>query len=234
MWEKTTQTKMKQTKKLTLLAICSALIALCQPASAQTFSFGVRDGVSLSWLVGIDNTTPMPGLYAGFTGDFRFNERWGVGLDVTLSEQGVYCNENGDGVTIGYSLDYLNIPLVAHYSIPFAGDGRFLKFSAGIQAGIFLNATYEYFAPSVVGDELVSGNGSLDYDSFHPYDLGATVGVEWGIGVWGMSIASVEVRYTLGITQTHNGIANTLNGYYYISVPDNRNSVLQIGTVFRF
>ena len=95
MWEKTTQTKMKQTKKLTLLAICSALFALCQPASAQTFSFGVRDGVSLSWLVGIDNTTPMPGLYAGITGDFRFNERWGVGLDVTLSEQGVYCNETG-------------------------------------------------------------------------------------------------------------------------------------------
>lgn len=221
-------------RRILVIATFGTLFSISNPLMAQTISFGVRDGVSLSWLVGIDNTTPMPGLYAGFTGDCYFDERWGVGLDVTLSEQGVYCNENSDGVTIGYLLDYLNIPLVAHYTIPFAGDGRFLKFSAGIQAGIFLNATYEYYAPSVVGDELVSGKGYLDNDSFHPYDFGATVGFEWGIGAWGMGVASVEVRYTLGITQTHNGISNTIADKYYISVPDNRNSVLQIGTVFRF
>ena len=202
---------------------------LCQSASAQTFKFGLRDGVTLSWLVGIDDTYPQAGFYGGIMGDCYFGEHWGVGMDVTFSEQGVRCKENSDGVAINYSLGYLNIPLVAHYRIPLAGNEHFLKILAGVQAGVFLGADYDYIAPSVVGDGRVSGSGSFERDSFHPYDLGATVGVEWGVG-----FASLEVRYTLGITQTHNGIANTLNGNYYISVPDNRNSVLQIGTIIRF
>ena len=210
------------TKKhlIRLFATLGTIALLCPTASAQTFRVGLRDGFSLSWLVGIDDTLPQASFYAGITGDCYLGERWGLGLDVTLAEQGALCNENSEGVITDYSFHYLNIPLMAHYRQPI-GSELFLQFSAGGQAGIFLSANCDYTAPSVLGDGRVSGRERLDSDSFHPLDFGT-------------GNTSVEVRYALGITQTHNGISNTLNGNYYISVPDNRNSVLQIGTIVRF
>jgi hypothetical protein len=188
----------------------------------------LRDGVSLSWLAGVENTLPLAGLYVGVTADYAFSDNWEVGVDATLAEQGVQCGANADGVTIAYSYDYLNIPVMARYSLP-VGSNQRLTLSAGAQVGVFLIGSYEYTAPSVLGGEMVSGNGYLDSDSFHPLDFGAVAALEYSVGR-----TSVELRYTLGITQTHDGISNTLNGYYYISVPDNRNSVFQLGTVLRF
>ncbi len=219
---------MKHLHRHLLLATIGALTLFCQPTSAQTFQVGLRDGFSLSWLVGIDGTLPQASFYAGITGDYFLDERWGVGMDVTLSEQGALCKENGDGVAIDYSFHYLNIPLMARYRLPFGAE-QFLQLSAGAQVGVFLMAGYEYTAPSVVGDGRVSGSGKFDRSSFHPLDFGVVAAIEFGLGN-----TSIEARYSLGITQTHNGISNTLNGYYYISVPDNRNSVLQIGTIIRF
>lgn len=218
------------TKKhlIRLFATLGTIALLCPTASAQTFRFGLRDGFSLSWLVGIDDTLPQASFYAGITGDCYFGDRLGVGLDVTLAEQGALCNENSEGVITDYSFHYLNIPLMAHYRLPIGAE-QFLQFSAGGQVGIFLSASCDYTAPSVLGDGYVSGSERLDSDSFHPTDFGVVAAVEFGTGN-----TSIEVRYALGITQTHNGISNTLNGNYYISVPDNRNSVLQIGTIIRF
>lgn len=218
---------MKQLRKLLLTAIVGTLATLGTTASAQTFRVGLRDGVSFSWLVGIDDTSPQVAFYAGITGDCFFSERWGVGLDVTLAEQGVRCNPNSDDVAIGYSFHYLNIPLMLHYRVPLGK--QYLQFSAGAQAGIFLTAGYDYTAPSVLGDGSANGDGRFDRTMFHPLDCGVVAAAEFGMGR-----TAIEVRYTLGITQTHNGISNTLNGNYYISVPDNRNSVLQIGTIIRF
>jgi hypothetical protein len=42
----------------------------------------------------------------------------------------------------------------------------------------------------------------------------------------------IETRYTMGITQTHNGISTTANGNVYISVPDNRNSTFMFALIF--
>lgn len=219
---------MKHLSKLIMIATLGTLLSVSSPLMAQTLKFGIRDGVSLSWLVGIENTTPHAGLYAGLTSDLYFGDHWGVGVDFTLSEQGVRCNENSQGVAITYIYDYFNIPLALHYRVHI-GNQHTLQFMAGGQLGMFLLGEYEYTAPSVTGDGLVSGGDWLDSESFHPFDFGALLGVQWSVGR-----TSLEVRYTLGITQTQNGVSNTLGDNYYISVPDNRNSVLQIGTVYRF
>lgn len=219
---------MKHTRIIVALATLGTLICLSQPIAAQTFKVGLRDGMSLSWLAGIDNTAPLPSFYAGVVGDYHFSERWGMGLDVTLAEQGAHCKANSQGVVIDYSFYYLNIPLLAHYRVP-VNDKQHLQFSAGAQLGVFLMGGYDYTASSVLGDGKVSGSGRFERDSFHPTDFGVVTAVEFGTDT-----TAIEVRYTLGITQTHNGISNTLNGLYYVSVPDNRNSVLQIGTIVRF
>lgn len=219
---------MKQLRKLLIVATFGTLLSISSPLMAQTVEFGIRDGVSLSWLAGIKDTTPLGGFYAGLTGDLYLGDHWGVGVDVTLAEQGVRCNPNSEGVAISYLYDYLNIPLSLNYRV-LLGDKHILQFMAGGQIGTFLLGKYEYTAPSVTGDGYVSGSEWLDSESFHPYDFGVLLGLQWSVGK-----TAIEVRYTLGITQTHNGISNSVNDQYYISVPDNRNSVLQIGTVFRF
>ena len=219
---------MKHLRKLLTIALFVTLLSISNPTMAQTVAFGIRDGVSLSWLAGIENTRPLAGFYAGLTGDLYLGDHWGVGLDITLSEQGVVCNENSDGVEISYHYDYLNIPLSLTYRVA-VDEKNILQFMAGGQVGAFLLGKYAYTAPSVTDDGFVSGEDWLDSESFHSYDFGVLVGLQWSVGN-----TAVEVRYTLGITQTHNGISNTIGDRYYISIPDNRNSVLQIGTVFRF
>lgn len=193
------------------------------------FEVGIRDGISFSHLVGIDNTSPHVGLYAGVTASYFFDSGFGIGIDVTLSEQGAYCNPNADGVAVDFRYDYLNVPLLMQYNIPLGGSS--LRVLAGAQVGVFLLGSYEYTAPSILGDGMVSGSDWLDRDDFHPYDIGVTVGAQWML--WD-DFLLIEARYTLGITQTHDGVSNTLGGNYFISVPDNRNSVIQIGTALLF
>lgn len=220
---------MKRKLIITIALLLGLSTAHPQHSLAQGFELGVRDGIGLSWLVGIDNTLPQAGFYVGFVGNYFFDERLGVGVDVTLSEQGALCRKNSDGVTMDYSFNYLNIPILGQYHIDLTNDHS-LRFMAGVQLGVFLWGTFEYTAPSITGTGVVNGIEQLNRNSFHPVDLGITAGAQWLVG----KTTAIDVRYTLGITQTHNGISNTLNGYYYISVPDNRNSVLQIGTTILF
>ncbi|MBO7300768.1 MAG: PorT family protein [Tidjanibacter sp.] len=209
-------------------AVCTLFVPT-QKAMAQNFEWGFRDGISFSSLIGIDNTLPLAELYVGIVGNYFFNDNWGFGVDFTLAEQGAYCMPNNDDVAINYQYTYLNIPLLGHYQFSL-GNSQVVRFSAGVQLGMFLLGKAEYTAPSISDDGFVTGSEWLPSESFHPYDLGVSLGAQWFL--W--SDLAIEVRYTLGITQTHNGISTTLNDNYHISVPDNRNSVFQIGTAYLF
>lgn len=211
-----------------IAAVCTLFVPT-QKTQAQGFEWGFRDGVSFSSLVGIDNTLPLAEFYVGVVGNYFWNEKWGVGFDMTLAEQGACCMPNDNDVSIDYHYTYLNIPLLGHYQFSL-NNGQLVRLSAGVQFGMFLLGAAEYTAPSITGDGYVTSKEWLPNESFHPYDLGVSVGAQWFL--W--SDLTVEVRYTLGITQTHNGISTTLNDYHYISVPDNRNSVFQIGTAYLF
>jgi serine/threonine protein phosphatase PrpC len=99
-----------------------------------------------------------------------------------------------------YNYDYLNIPLLATYKLP-----KNLTLLLGVQAGCFLIAKYTYETPSVLDEGYVSGEGYFDSSEFHPVDFGVSVGLRW-LAVPELDFG-IEVRYTHGITQTHNGIA---------------------------
>lgn len=216
-------------KRLILtLSLLAGIVAGTQEASAQRrFEFMLKDGLNISWLTGIENSFPGVGIYVGAGAKCNINDTWGAEIDLLLSEQGAGCFPNNDDVWFDYKYDYVNIPLLATYTLELGGHS--IELQAGPQMGIFLLASYEYSAPSILDDGTISGEGFFDRDAFHPLEFGVVVGASWELDAW-----SIDLRYTLGITQTHDGISNTLNGSYYISVPDNRNSVLQIGTSFRF
>lgn len=194
-----------------------------QKVEAQGFVCGVRGGANLSSLIGVDNTSPRVGYNVGLVGGYFFGENLGLTLEMGYSEQGTLCNPNEQGVAFEYRYNYLNVPLLLNYRLPISELD--LRVVAGGQLGLFLNADYEYTAPSILGEGTIGGRGSFDKGSFHPMDVGVALGVQW----FPWESVALDVRYTMAVTQTHDGISNTLNGYYYISVPDNRNSVVQLG-----
>lgn len=223
--------------KKSLLNTLVSIVALVVVGTTQTtqaqrrFEIGLRDGVGFASLVGLENSYPHVGLYAGLATNYFFNDRWGLGLDVTLSEQGALTTDDSQSVMVDYIYHYVNVPLVVNYRIPLGWSE--IRITAGAQAGAFLLGAYEYSAPSVLEEgSYVEGNGYLESEDFHPYDFAFTLGAQWKI-VESPKLF-IEARYTHSITQTHDGISNTLNGTYYISVPNNRNSVFQLGTVILF
>ncbi len=206
---------------LTTLVTVWALVANT-PAWGQRFEVIVNDGLNFSSLVGLKDVGPNVGLYSEIGVGYNFTDKLGVELDLAWSEQGAMSSV--DDIFYTYNYDYLNIPLLATYKLP-----KNLTLLMGVQAGCFLIAKYTYETPSV-DEGYISGEGYFDSSEFHPVDFGVSVGLRW-LAVPELDFG-IEVRYTHGITQTHNGIATATNGSPYISVPNNRNSVFRIGAYF--
>lgn len=207
---------------LTILVTAWALLANT-PAWGQRFEVIVNDGLNFSSLVGLKDVSPNVGLYSEIGVGYKFNDKLGAELDLAWSEQGA-MSAVGD-IFYTYNYDYLNIPLLATYKLP-----KNLTLLLGVQAGCFLIAKYTYETPSVLDEGYVSGEGYFDSSEFHPVDFGVSVGLRW-LAIPDLDFG-IEVRYTHGITQTHNGIATATNGLPHISVPNNRNSVFRIGAYF--
>lgn len=210
---------------LTLLATISTSSLVAQ----SRFELDLNDGLNFSSLIGIDNTTPKAGLYTGVSATYYFTPNWGASVGVAYSEQGAHCNANDKGVEMTYNYNYLNIPVLATFRLPEYN----LSFLAGVQVGRFLDANYDYTAPSVTKpNQMVNGSSTMSEEQFHPWEVGATLGARWlFLPKWNVGF---EARYTMGITQTHNGISNSFDGDLYISVVDNRNSTISAGLYWCF
>lgn len=205
----------------TAVAVVCGLLLTTPMQAQRRMEFVFSDGLNLSSLVGLEGVSPRLGLFSEIGVGYNFSPHIGVELDVAFSEQGAWYVEGKS--RYDYAYNYLNIPLLAKFTLP----DQSLSFMAGVQAGAFLSGTYTYTGPSVVGGGMTSTEMEFDKSEFHPWDFGAVVGVRWMF----LANLGVEVRYALGITQTHNGVSDSLNGRPYISIPDNRNSVLRLGLV---
>lgn len=208
-------------KKIVLaaLAMVSALL-WSSPTFGQGAYFIVNDGANISSLIGLEGVSPKVDLYSEVGIGCKFNSTLGMELGASWSAQGATYIDKGSRYT--YDYNYLNIPLLFTVSIP-----KHITLLVGAQAGAFLDATYAYEMPSVLDGGTVLGEGKFDKSEFHPWDFGATLGIrclmapKLGLGI--------EMRYTMGVTQTHNGVSDSLSGRPHISVPDNRNSVFRVG-----
>lgn len=217
-----TQNKKNTMKKLALTALVATWALLSHTTAwGQNFDVILNDGINISSLVGLEDVSPNAGLYSEIGVNYKFNDTFGVELGVAWSEQGAMSAIDDTFYT--YEYDYLNLPLLATYNLPNNNITLFM----GVQAGCFLIAKYTYEHPSVMGDGFVSGEGYFNSEEFHPWDFGATIGLRW-LAIPELDLG-FEVRYTHGITQTHNGVATSMKDYPIISVPNNRNSVFRIG-----
>lgn len=215
-------------KRIFTLLVAVAGLMMANPANGQSkFDLTLVEGLNFSQLIGVDNTTVNPGVFSGLDVTYYFNDNWGVNAGFGYSEQGTRCKESALYSMMDYNYSYVNIPVMATYRLPQYN----LSFMGGLQLGRFVGASYDYMVPSILNpDEYIEGSGKFDKESFHPWDCGLSVAARWiFMPKWGIGL---ETRYTLGLTQTHNGISTTANDGIYISVPDNRNSTFMFAFVF--
>ncbi|MBQ1964628.1 MAG: PorT family protein [Tidjanibacter sp.] len=215
-------------KRIFAFWMAVAALVLATPASGQRkFDFVFVEGLNFSQLIGVDNTKAKAGVYSGLDVTYHFNDNWGINAGFGYSQQGTTCINNELSTLMNYNYNYVNFPLMATYRLPKYN----LSFIGGLQLGWFSGASYDYTTPSILNPgEIVEGSGKFDSESFHPWELGATMGARWIF--WPSMGIGIETRYTMGITQTHNGISTTANGNVYISVPDNRNSTFMFALIF--
>lgn len=121
---------------------------------------------------------------------------------------------------IGYTLHYLNVPLLGVVNLGNTG----VSLKAGVQAGYLLHARYkgelEVYGPSKEDHNIMilDCNMSKDYGSnvtskFKRFDVSIPVGIsyEW-------KNVCLDIRYNLGLTPTDKSLSNTRNSSFLLTI----------------
>lgn len=158
-----------------MLAACAAFTA-----NAQTLSFGVKGGLTLSKLTNFDDSKVRPSIFAGGFANIAFNESMSVQPELLYSGQGTKYELLTQ--TITYRFNYINVPVMFQYRIV---PEFYLE--AGPQAGFLVSA--KTHAGKVTIDV---GDATKGVD----FGLGFGLGYQFPVGV------GVAARYMFGLTNT--------------------------------
>lgn len=189
-------------KKISLLFI--ALFGIVAISNAQIEPiFGVKGGVSFTNLTsdkdattqnvgGLDATDTKTGFHAGFTGDVKFMERFGVGAELLYSQQGTKTTTEALGIKSSntFALDYVSIPVLAKV-YPFDNFNVY----AGVQPSFLVSAKQKI----KVGDNETEIDLKKNDNSF-ALVKNTDFSIPLGIGYRGGSSFSLDARYNLGTT----------------------------------
>lgn len=169
---------------------------------AQDFKFGAKAGVNFSTFVGDDSdgSETRTAFHLGVVGNYKISEKFAVQPELLYSAQGAEGND--DGISLTYKLDYINIPILADYTI---APG--LSLQAGPQLGFLAN------------EEVESANVSVELDEAEAFDFAAAFGAQYKLKDLDLFF---QFRYTLGLTdvlQDVNATNSTLSlsiGYFFL------------------
>lgn len=180
-------------------------------ANAQTTSFGVKAGASLTNIVGKGtdglNLKNKFGFNGGFIANFGFNDAFSVQPEVLYSMKGTKEAENyyGKETTIKSTLHYIDVPVLAHIN---AGG---LFFELGPQIGFLVAAKQQQ-----------DDRGSYDIKSkVKKVDFGYAA----GLGYQMPAGPGIGLRYNGGLVDTNKNS----NSNYAV-----RNSAFQLYLTYMF
>ncbi|QHS60231.1 porin family protein [Chitinophaga agri] len=160
--------------------ILSVMLAACAAftAKAQTLSFGVKGGLTISKLTQFNDSKVRPSVYAGGFANIAFTESIALQPELLYSGQGTKYEPLNQ--TITYRLNYINIPVMFQYRIV---PEFFLE--AGPQLGF------------MVAGKTHAGKVTIDIsDDTKAVDfgLGFGLGYQFPVGL------GVSARYMFGLT----------------------------------
>ena len=206
-----------------------AMIAFIATSNAQVM-FGAKAGLNVANISsdddsdfgnagGLDDPSSRIGFHAGFTGDVKLSEFFGIGAEALYSQQGTQ-DEVGTDYENEFKLDYVNIPILAKFYVNDA-----FNVYGGIQPGFVVNAKQvntvggnemEYDLKNESGDENQFG---LVKDSDFSIPVGLGYRADNGL--------SFDARYNIGSNAVFEGQNDDSNEV-------GKNRVLQVGVGFNF
>ena len=208
-------------KKLFLSAM--ALVAATTLSVAQEIDFGVQAGANFATLTGDQDgdTNHRNGINVGITGEYMFNNSFGLFAGAIYSQQG-FENEStisfGDVIvdaTRTLKLDYINVPVLAKF---YLGNSGF-SIDAGPQIGFLVNDE----------DEFESNDNSIEVDAGDAETIDLSVG-------GGLSYKFLEGTTLEGLSLSARYMRGFTNVYKDSDVfsDDLNNSVISVNLGYKF
>lgn len=146
---------------------------------AQTVSFGVKGGLTISKLTQFDDTKARASIFAGGFANIAFNETMSIQPELLYSGQGTRYKPLNS--TITYRLNYINIPVMFQYRLI---PEFYLE--AGPQVGFNVSSKTNAGKVTVdIGDNVKSTD----------FGLGFGLGYQFPAGI------GVSARYMFGLTE---------------------------------
>ncbi len=196
-----------------LFTVAAIALGTLTSLNAQEIDFGVQAGLNLATFAGDDSdgADGRAGINVGLTGEYEFNENFGILIGAIYSQQGAEYDELG--TTTEIKLDYINVPVLAKFYL--GGSG--LAIEAGPQIGFIVNDEFDTNVPGV--------NGDLEAETI---DLSAGGGLSYkfreGTVLEGVSLGA---RYMFGLTNVYDDND--------VSIADDlTNSVFSINLGYKF
>ncbi len=161
------------------LIILISAIFIANFINAQHVTFGIKGGLNLANLTGVNDNTTRVSFNAGGLAHIHINEHFAVQPEVFYSGQGIHF-QNGNNPDADIKLGYINIPVLLQYM---TGDG--FRLETGPQVGILASAKAK------------SGSTSVDIKNSYK-----TADFSWAFGLSYLtkSRVGISARYNLGIS----------------------------------
>ncbi|MDC8004388.1 porin family protein [Aureisphaera galaxeae] len=167
-------------KLFTMLVV--AVFAFTINASAQEISFGAKAGLNLASINGDDaddaNFDGRTSFHVGAVVNIGIGEFFAVQPEVVYSAQGFTAEE--EGVDVTGKLDYLNIPVLADFTI---AEG--LSLQGGPQFGFNITSEAE------------ADGETEDIDDVESVDVAAGIGAQYKLPALGLFF---QARYVIGLS----------------------------------
>ena len=159
-----------------LIPIITSLSLFTNKANAQNTSIGVKAGLLSAQIANHSSNDQMIGFRAGAFITHSIVSDFGVGAEVNYARKGTGSNQN-------IQLNYLEIPVMAHY---FFGKGSF-------RPKVFLGGYYARLINAKQGEQLLNGYADADYGLLAGLGFHKSIGQSrWLYG---------DVRYTYGLAE---------------------------------
>lgn len=190
------------------IILCAIAIMAFGFANAQKARFGVKGGLNITTINGLDDANSLIGFQLGGFAEIKVWKKLFIQPELVYSAQGAKFDRYYDDPAFTVNLDYINVPVLAKYYIT-----KQFTVEAGPQLGF------------LVSSKNISNEKSVD------------VGFNFGAGYNFTDNFSAGIRYTVGLTNvydTHYDYEDDYyDGGYYV---DNRrtNGVLALTAAYKF
>lgn len=184
------------------------LLLLCLQVTAQT-SIGFKIGTNISKYSSIDGYEELgaefqsnTGLQAGLAFDFKLSEKISFAPEALFLQKGnteKYEDDNNNYIEGITKLNYVEIPLLLKYSF-FKNEKTTAFLTAGPSLGYL--AQGKYITEYKIADEIEKEESTFEdsfYEGYNRLDVGAMLGIGFGIRLNESSSINLDARYLLGI-----------------------------------